>query len=79
MFIDLKNGSCINKDQVLGAKFGKQSGIYVVNITLKPPNLTNQVNIANALKPASINIEFENLVEANKYIEKYFNLESYFE
>lgn len=76
MFIDLKNGTCINSDEVMGATFGKQSGAFIVSVTMKPFNQTKQLNMA---KPASINIKFTSSLEANKYIEKYFNIESYFD
>ncbi|MDC5170570.1 hypothetical protein NRA36_18520 [Acinetobacter baumannii] len=78
MFIDLKNGTCINADEVLGASFGKASGSYVINITLKP-NKLNQHITTSAPKTNSIEVRFDEGIQANAYIKKYFNIEHYFD
>ncbi|MEQ1190952.1 hypothetical protein IC789_05345 [Acinetobacter seifertii] len=78
MFIDLKNGKCINASEVLGAAFGKRGETYLVNITMRPFNPQNQINIKEAPKPASIEIKFNDINQANSYINKYFNIENYF-
>ncbi|MBJ9956086.1 hypothetical protein LF296_11725 [Acinetobacter vivianii] len=70
MFIDLKNGSCINASEVLSAAFSKQSEAYVVNINFKPHNSLNKESIA---------IKFDEALKANAYIKKYFNIETYFD
>ncbi|MFI8035220.1 hypothetical protein ACH8I4_15265 [Acinetobacter sp. ABJ_C3_5] len=81
MFIDLKNGTCINADEVLGASFGKVSGSYVINITLKPNkhNQHNQHNTVLAPKANSIDVKFDEGIQANAYIKKYFNIDHYFD
>lgn len=70
MFIDLKNGSCINASEVLSVTFVKQSGSYNINIKFKPHN---------SLKKESIEINFDEALKANEYIKKYFNIETYFD
>ncbi|MEI1679953.1 hypothetical protein V8P49_01850 [Acinetobacter baumannii] len=78
MFIDLKNGTCINADEVLGASFGKVSGSYVINITLKPRKSTQQ-SLTRAPTGDSIEVKFDEGLQANAYIKKYFNIDHYFD
>lgn len=70
MFIDLKNGSCINASEVLSATFSKKLLAYVIKINFKPHN---------SLSKESIEIEFDEALKANAYIKKYFNIETYFD
>lgn len=79
MFIDLKNGSCINASEVFGATFGKQSGSYIVNITMKPSPRQTQSNINGTSRSASIDVKFSDARQANEYIKKYFNIEDCFD
>ncbi|WP_284090324.1 hypothetical protein [Acinetobacter pittii] len=77
MFIDLKNGSCINADQVLGATFGEASGSYIVEITLKNNQMSSTSNF-HAPKANKIVVKFDEGIQANAYIKKYFGIEYYF-
>lgn len=78
MFIDLKNGKCINANEVFGASFGKASGSYVINITLKDHGPTQQ-STTKAPSAKSIEVKFDEGIQANAYIKKYFNIDHYFD
>ncbi|WP_038343999.1 hypothetical protein [Acinetobacter sp. A47] len=72
MFIDLKNGTCINRDQVLGVSTAKDGAEYLVTVILKSANILDETD-----KPL-VYISFNNADKVNAYLEKYFDMEPVF-
>ena len=73
MFIDLRDGSCINASEVRGAKAEKTASGYTVTITLK-----TQIGPVPKAQPPfapTQEIHFDNAVEVNNYMSRYFNVD----
>lgn len=72
MFIDLKNGTCINIDQVYGVTTSSDEAEFVIRILLK------SVNILNENSKSDVYVKFKHPDKANKYLEQYFGMATVF-
>lgn len=72
MFIDLKNGTCINADQVLGISTSKEGADFLITVVLKSANILDEMD------KSIVYVNFRHSDEANKYLAKYFDMEPVF-